>query len=88
MHFKKLRDILSKKISEIEILLLCCLKHSFFGSLDELKKHQLCKLLAIRMPKHMLSISCKHANKLSSQFDAANSMHRILFLQVATTIAT
>ena len=44
MHFQKWRDILSKKISEIEILLsLRCLKQLvFFGSFDELKMHQLC----------------------------------------------
>ena len=47
-HFK-LRDILSWKISEIEnLLLLCCLKQiAFFGSLDELKMHQLRKLITI-----------------------------------------
>ena len=60
MHFKKVRDTLSLKISEIEILLLlCCSKQiAFFGSLDELKMHQLCKFITIRMSKHVLSISC------------------------------
>ena len=47
MHFKKLRDILSSKISEIEFSLsLCCLKQIiFFGSFDELKSIKYVNLL-------------------------------------------
>ena len=43
MRFKKLRDIFSSKISEIELLLLLCsLKQiAFFGSIDAVKMHQL-----------------------------------------------
>ena len=41
MHFKKLRDIMSKKISEIEFLLFLFEKKAFFGSFDEFKMYQL-----------------------------------------------
>ena len=58
------------EISELDfLLLLSCLKQIvFFGSFDELNKHKLCKLVAIRMSKHMLSISCTGALKEVSIF--------------------
>ena len=41
-----MRDILSLKISEIEFLLLCCLKQiAFFGSFDEFNMYQCVNLL-------------------------------------------
>ena len=51
---------------EIEfLLLLCWLKQiGFFGTFDELEKHQLCKLISIRKSKHMPSISCKASPKV------------------------
>ena len=55
-------------------------KIAFFGSLDELKMHQLCKLITIRMSKYMLSISCKGATNCQS-FCIANSMHQTLPLR-------
>ena len=39
-------------------------------ALDELKMQQLCKLITIRMSKHILSISCKGTTYC--QFDEAN----------------
>ena len=58
---------MSQKISEVDFLiLLCCLKQiTFSGSFDELKLHQLCKLITIQKWKHMLSISCKSAQKVA-----------------------
>ena len=71
------------KISEIEILLLIsCLKHSFFRFTFDLKMHQLRKIITLRMSKHILSISCKGAtNDQSGCFDRvviANSMQQIM----------
>ena len=67
MHFKKLRNVLSSKFTEIEFLfLLCCVKQiGFFGSFDKFKMYQLCLHFSIRIPNHMLSKNPKSAPKVA-----------------------
>ena len=61
-------------------------KIAFFRSFAEFKKLQLCKLVAIRMSKLILSISCKAAiNKLSYQFDAENIAAHIVVTTILVT---
>ena len=82
MHFKKIaRYFELESFSNREsLLLLHCLKQiAFFGSLDELKMYQLCKLIIIRMSKQMFSIICKGATNCQS-FCIAKSMQQILWL--------
>ena len=48
MHLKKVLDVLGRKISETEFLLLFE-QIAFLGSFDEFKMYQLCQFITIRM---------------------------------------
>ena len=69
MHFKKLQDILSKQNSEIEFLIMFCLKKKVsFELFDEIKMSQISLIFTIRMSNHMLSKARKSAPKLAQLF--------------------
>ena len=73
----KKRDILSWKISEIFIIVLM-IELAFFGSLDELDKHQLCKLIAYRMSKHDIKQPLRFLLKWYNIFDLLEKRKLVL----------